>query len=134
MAFVSVVRLRLRSVRFLPMFFVHANRSWRQAARSTGFLDGTLLPDDRHAYWAMTLWREQGDMMRYMGSGAHAHVMPKLVEWCDEASVVHWRQDGDAVPGWREADRRMRAEGRPSTLRRASPHHQALTFASPRLA
>jgi hypothetical protein len=31
-------------------------------------------------------------MRAFMLSGAHQRAMPKLFNWCDEASVVHWNQ------------------------------------------
>jgi hypothetical protein len=59
--------------------------------------------------------------------------MPKLFDWCDEASIVHWEAAGDSLPSWAEAARRMRDEGRPSRVRRPSPHHADMAFAEPRL-
>lgn len=38
--------------------------------------------------------------------------MPKLPDWCDEASVTRWEQVGAELPTWAEAYRRMSAEGR----------------------
>jgi hypothetical protein len=32
--------------------------------------------------------------------------MPRLADWADEASVVHWYQDHPARPDWTEAGRR----------------------------
>ncbi len=72
-------------------------------------------------------------MRRYMTAGAHKTAMAKLMNWCDEASVVHWEQSDSALPAWLEADRRMRAEGRASKVRHPSPQHATLTFAAPRL-
>ncbi len=67
-----------------------------------------------------------------MTSGAHLRAMPKLLNWCDEASVVHWTQDNLIVPDWAEADRRMRKEGRPSKVRNPSPSHRDLAYNPPR--
>jgi hypothetical protein len=30
--------------------------------------------------------------------------MGHLVEWCDEAALVHWVQDDNELPFWTEAD------------------------------
>jgi len=133
MPFVSITRLRIRSLRFLPPFLLHTKRAMRQTKHAAGYLGGALLADRKRTFWTMTLWREQGDMRRYMASGAHLKAMPKLLDWCDEASVVHWLQDDAIAPDWREADRRMRAEGRPSKVRNPAPGHQELTYAVPRI-
>jgi hypothetical protein len=92
MPFVSVTRLRVRSMRFLPFFFLNALRSQRQVKASPGFLSGALLPDRGWAFWTMTAWDCAESMRRFMSSGAHKAAMPGLLEWCDEASVVHWEQ------------------------------------------
>lgn len=132
MTFISVTRLRIRSVRFMPRFVLHALRSLRQCRQASGFLDGSLLADRKLTFWTMTLWQDQGAMRAYMTGGAHLKAMPKLLDWCDEASVVHWTQDDDAMPSWEEVDRKMRAQGRSSKVRHPSPVHASLSFAAPR--
>jgi hypothetical protein len=132
MVFVSLTRLRIRSVRFLPMFAWHAFRSQRQVERAAGFLHGALLPDREWTFWTMTAWDSMESMRKYMTTGGHKEAMPKLMEWCDEASVAHWEQEGSALPSWEEADRRMRAEGRPSKVRKPSAQHAELKYREPR--
>lgn len=133
MAFISVTRLRIRSLRFLPAFAFDAVRTRNQAAEAAGFLGGSLLPDRRWTFWTLTAWDDEASMRAYMLGGSHRTAMPKLMRWCDEASVVHWTQPSDDLPSWTEADRRMRAEGRASKVRHPSPEHANLTFAAPRL-
>jgi len=134
MAWVSVTRLRIRSIRFLPAFLLHAWRSERQVRKSPGFEAGSLLPDRRRTFWTLTLWADGASMRDFMASGAHRIVMPKLLDWCDEASIVHWEQPEQSLPSWADATRRMREEGRPSRVRHPSPHHADMSFAEPRLA
>ena len=132
MPFVSVTRLRLRSIRFLPAFAVHTLRSLRQVRGSAGFRGGSLLPDRRWTFWTLTVWDDRDAMRAYMTAGAHRTAMPKLLDWCDEASVVHWNAATPDLPAWSDADARMRVEGRPSKVRRPSADHQPMTFAKPR--
>lgn len=73
-------------------------------------------------------------MRRYIISGAHRKAMPKLLDWCDEASVAHWTQEAEDIPTWSEAVERMRSEGRVSKVRHPSPQHDDLSFARPRTA
>jgi hypothetical protein len=133
MPFVSVTRLRLRSILVLPAFVPHTTRSLRQVRGAPGFRGGSLLQDRAWAFWTLTAWDDEAAMRSYMTSGDHRTAMPRLAGWCDEASVVHWWQAAEALPDWGEADRRMRGEGRPSRLRRPSPDHAALTYRAPRL-
>jgi heme-degrading monooxygenase HmoA len=134
MVFVSVTRLRVRSLRFMPGFALHAVQSLRQCKRAQGFLGGSLLPDRRLAFWTMTLWQDQDAMRSFMAGGAHREAMPKLLNWCDEASVVHWLQADATLPGWREADQKMREQGRPSKVRHPGALHASLAFQQPRIA
>jgi hypothetical protein len=126
---VSVTRLRLRSPLFLPGFALQAWRTQRQVRSSPGFLAGALLPDRRRTFWTMSVWESPEAMQAYVQGGAHRTAMPRLVAWCDEASVVHWSQDAAALPAWSEAERRMRETGRASKVRHPSAQQQALAFA-----
>ena len=133
MALVSITRLRLRAWRFLPGFAWLARGSIAQTRQARGFVTGALLRDRDLTFWTLTVWERQEDMRRFMSSGAHLKAMPRLLDWCDEASVVHWTQPDAAAPDWREADRRMRAEGRPSKVRRPTAAHAGLEYRAPRL-
>ncbi|WP_417612217.1 antibiotic biosynthesis monooxygenase [Parasphingorhabdus sp.] len=132
MVFVSITRLRIRSIRFLPSFAIHTFGANAQVRRADGFIAGSLLPDRKRTFWTMTLWQDQAAMRRFMTSGAHLRAMPKLMQWCDEASIVHWEQSGTNLPDWQDADQRMRTEGRPSKLLNPSLNHGDLSYLAPR--
>lgn len=132
MVWVSLTRLRVRSVRFLPQFAVYTVRSNRQVSRAAGFLGKELLADREWTFWTMTAWESRAAMLAFMTSGAHKQAMPKLLDWCDEASVAHWEQENATLVGWDEADRRMRATGRPSKVRNPSAEHAGLGYREPR--
>ena len=133
MPFISITRLRIRSVRFVPAFALYTMRALRQAKSARGFQEGALLPDRSWTFWTMTAWDSGESMRRYMTAGDHKAAMPRLLDWCDEASVVHWEQAEAALPSWTEADRRMRAEGHASKVRNPSPEHASLSYRDPRL-
>ncbi len=126
MVFVSLTRLRLRSVRFVPGFMLHASRSTRQIKQAAGFQAGAVLADRQWTFWTISAWDSGESMRRYMTTGGHKQAMPKLIEWCDEASVAHWEQDEATLPTWIEADQRMRSMGRISKVRYPSPQHAEL--------
>ena len=131
--FFSITRLRIRSLRFLPPFALHTYRSLGQVRRAAGFQGGSLLADRSWTFWTMTGWDSQESMRRYMTTGAHRTAMPHLLDWCDEASVVHWDQPEAVQPSWIEADRRMRESGRASKLRNPSSEHARLNYRPPRV-
>ena len=134
MSFIGVTRLRVRSVRFLPSFALHAFRARRQVRKAPGFQGGSLLADRNWTFWTMTAWDSQESMRRFMTTAPHRAAMPHLLDWCDEASVVHWDQPGASLPSWLEADKRMRESGRASRVRNPSPRHASLDYRPPRIA
>lgn len=133
MPFISITRLRVRSVRFLPLFALYTLRSLRQVKSAAGFQEGRLLADRRWTFWTMTAWDNEESMKRFMTGGSHKEAMPRLMNWCDEASVVHWDETQAGLPTWTEADQRLRSNGRASKVRNPSPQHDTLSFRAPRL-
>jgi hypothetical protein len=131
--FASVTRLRVRSVRYLASFVWETFLSQRQAVRAPGFLGGGLLLDAHRTFWTLTVWESERVMKAFRGTAPHAKVMPRLVEWCDEASYAHWVPTGASVPSWPEAYEHLVAEGRLSRVAHPSPAHDARQFAKPRL-
>lgn len=133
MSFVSVTRLRIRSARFLPSFAVHTVRSLKQVKTAARFNGGSILADRNWTFWTMTNWDSQDSMRQYMINGSHRAAMLHLLDWCDEASVVHWDQPEDGLPEWDEADKRMRENGRASKVRFPSECHATLSYRPPRV-
>jgi hypothetical protein len=123
MPLASITRLRVRSVRYLPEFLWRALASMRQARNSPGCLFADVRREVKTVFWTRTLWRDEPSMRAFMTAGAHRKVMPKLLDWCDEAAVVHWEQDDDSPPDWVAAETRMRGEGRTSRVRNPTAAH-----------
>jgi hypothetical protein len=116
----------------VPAFAWRAVPAFRQAQTAPGFRDGSVLRDRRLTFWTMTAWDDMDSMRAYMLSGAHQKAMPHFANWCDEASVAHWEEDGPTLPSWPEAERRMRAQGRASKIRYPNPNHADLSFSPAR--
>jgi Domain of unknown function (DUF3291) len=131
--FASVTRLRVRSLRYLPAFLWQTFLSQRQVVSAPGFSGGRLLIDVGCTFWTLTVWRDEQAMKAFRGSAPHAKVMPRLMEWCNEASYAHWVSNGDSIPTWQEAHEHLVADGRLSRVAHPSPSHGARQFAKPRL-
>lgn len=125
MAVLSITRLRLRSRRFLTAFLWRARASRRQALRAHGCIGADVRTEGLRVFWTRTVWSDRDALTAFMASGPHRAAMPKLVDWCDEASVARWDCEGAALPDWPEVERRMREEGRQSRVRRPSEAHKA---------
>jgi hypothetical protein len=120
MTVVSVTRLHLRSMRFLVPFLIDTMRSGLQAKRSPGFRGGTLGNDAQFGAWTITLWDSEANMRGFRNSGIHAVAMRKLLEWCDEASYVHYATDESEEPSPGVAYKRL-SEGKTSKVNHPTP-------------
>ena len=68
----------------------------------------------------LPVWQDEAAMRAYRITPPHLHAMPKLLEWCDEASVVHWNQEPSEPPDWKTAERRMAESGQLSKVNHPS--------------
>ena len=125
MPLVAVTRLRIRSVRFVLPFGWYTWRSFRQAKRAPGNLGVKLRKAEGFAFWTLTAWQDEAAMSAYRIRPPHRHAMPKLLEWCDEAAVVHWNQESAGLPDWKTAETRMAESGRLSKVNHPSIDQQA---------
>lgn len=133
MPVVSVTRLRVRSFRYMVPFIFFALRSSRQAKAAQGNLGVSLLNDANKAFWTCTVWTTEEAMKSFMLSGPHRKAMPRLLDWCDEAALVHWAQEGKQKPDWQEAHRRLQQEGRRSKVRHPSAAQEKYEIPGPTL-
>jgi hypothetical protein len=131
MPLVSFTRLRLRSWRYLPAFMAAALWSLLQARRAKGNLAAGVSREAGNVFWTRSLWTDEAAMRSFRESGAHRVAMPNLLDWCDEASVVHWAQESAEPPTWEEAHRRMQREGRPSKVKHPSEAHRRFEVSRP---
>jgi hypothetical protein len=125
MTFVSITRLRVRSWWYLPPFYFQNLRIIRQVKRADGNLAVRLLGDQKRTFWTVTSWSSEAAMKAFMRAQPHGPAMRSLLEWCDEAALVHWTQDGVDLPSWEEAYQRMQRDGRPSKVNHPSAAHTA---------
>ena len=131
MPLISVTRLRVRSFRFLPGFLLYAFRSDRQVKQAPGNLGARLLNDVRRTFWTCSAWVDESAMRAFMMAPPHRNAMVRLLDWCDEASLVHWTQESAQLPDWQETHRRLMAEGRRSKVRHPSAAHEAFQIPPP---
>jgi hypothetical protein len=66
MPLVSITRLRVRALRYLPIFSFNALRAARQAKTASGNLAVSLLADANFAFWTRTLWQDDTAMRAFM--------------------------------------------------------------------
>lgn len=126
-----VTRFRARSVRFLLPFAWYARKTLKQAETAQGFLSGAVVPERGFVFWTITVWEDEASMGAFVGSGVHRRVMPKIMDWADEASAVRWHQSHSCLPEFSQAALEMQTKGRPFALRHPSVHHEKMSFRIP---
>jgi hypothetical protein len=117
---ISITRLELRGLRFLPSFFWHTSRSQKQLRTAPGYLAGGTLFESIRAYWTVTAWQDLDAMRAYRNAGGHMNAMRRLIDICSAAAYAHWQQDSAELPPPDEIHRRMLAEGKLSKVRHPS--------------
>lgn len=124
MTLVSITRLRLRSIRYLFPFVLRAQASNRQATKTPG-CRGVLTRKTRGlTFWTLSLWDDEKSMRAFLRGSPHREAMPKLAQWCDEASVGHWPQEAAHFPAWDAATRLMQEHGHLSRVLNPSKAHR----------
>ncbi|ARV58455.1 hypothetical protein BZZ01_07210 [Nostocales cyanobacterium HT-58-2] len=133
MVLVSVTRLHLKSPRYFPAFLWHTALSSWQIINTPGFLCGTLTTDRQGGSWTITLWEDESAMRQYRNSGSHRQAMRYLPRWCDEAAVIHWKQEDTTLPNAIDAHDRMESEGHFTKVLEPSAAHQKRQIPEPAL-
>lgn len=133
MPLVSITRLRVRSWRYFPAFFLQTFRSARQAKAAEGNLAVSILREAHNTFWTRTVWNSEPDMRSFMLAGVHGRVMRSLLEWCDEAALVHWVQESPPLPSWEEAYQRLQQSGRVSKVNHPSEDHRNFRLPAPQV-
>lgn len=112
MPVISVTRLHVRAWRHIPSVLAATMAAAWQARAAPGNLAVSVLSASWDTYWTRTVWQDEPAMMAYVHAGFHRRIMRHLLRWCDESSVVHWRDSVARLPAWDEAHRRLSDEGR----------------------
>ena len=134
MPYVSVTRLRVRSWIYLPAFLIRSLRIGQQAKKAPGNLGAKIFNDRHRTFWTCTSWESEAAMKAFMLAPPHGPAMRKLLNWCDEASLVRWSQTGPELPNWTEAHARLQSEGRTSKVNHPSEDQRKFVIAPPRAA
>lgn len=122
---VSITRLRVRSIWYMPLFMLHAMRTLMQAQRAEGVHGVETRFEKNNVVWTKTIWTDEAAMKKYRGSGAHQVAMRLLSEICSEAAYARWQQEMAGLPTWEEAHQRILREGTLSKVKHPSPLHAA---------
>ncbi len=120
MPFVSVTRLRVKSIFYLIPFMRANEASVKEINKSKGFLKGKELIDKKLTFWTITIWENEESMKEFRISTSHRIAMQHLPKWCDEASYHHWVQEETEFPTWDNISEKLFSEGRLSKVRNPS--------------
>jgi heme-degrading monooxygenase HmoA len=128
MYFVSLTRLRVRSIRFLPGFLRANEASVKMIKKLDGFIGGKELIDKSLTFWTITVWESEKAMKAFRNNEPHKYAMRRLPDWCDEGSYMHWLQEDLAIPSWVELHQKMVTEGKITKVRFPSPQQAGMNY------
>lgn len=131
MPVIVVTRLRLRDPALLDEFFAAAVAVLEQAKSSDGNLGVDALADANNVWWTLTAWQDRGPMQAFVGSEPHRSTMPRLGDWCDEATFADWEQTSPDLPDWQTSYGHLIADGTVASLAHASDAHETRAFPPP---
>jgi hypothetical protein len=131
MALIVVTRLRLRDPAFFDEFLASALAVVEQARNAEGNRGADVLVDANNVYWTRTAWQDPGSMQAFVSDEPHLSTMPRIDEWCDEATFVDWEQASVALPDWQASFERLVTEGQVAGLINPSDSHAARAFPRP---
>jgi heme-degrading monooxygenase HmoA len=120
MPFVSITRLKVKSVFYLIAFIRANEAAVKQLQSTSGFIAGKELVDKGLTFWTLTIWEDDSKMKEFRNSVAHRKAMQQLPLWCNEASYFHWTQQDSILPNWSTASARLLSEGKVSKVRQPS--------------
>lgn len=130
MPFVSVTRLRVKSILYLIPFMRANEASIKELKQSKGLLKGKELIDKKLTFWTITIWENDASMKLFRGSASHRKAMQQLPKWCNEASYHHWIQEDNEFPSWKTISEKLYAEGNLSKVKNPSKAQATNQFPS----
>lgn len=131
MFFVSVTRLRVKSLWYLPSFFMANEGSVKELILTPGFAGGKELIDKKLTFWTVTVWKDMEAMKTFRNSQVHRKAMQKLPKWCDEASYIHWSQDDANLEDWNAIHSKMISEGKITKVKQPSEQQLSKNYPAP---
>lgn len=125
MSYISVTRLKVKSIFLLPAFMKANEASVKSMKGMHGFMGGSELIDRGLVFWTLTMWDSEASMRVFRNGPAHRAAMQRLPDWCNEAAYVHWLQEDAGLPDWAAASKRLLTEGKLTKVKTPSAAHAA---------
>src|SRR5688572_11544278 len=102
---VSVGRLRLKPDTNRLRFLWHGALAYLQVRRAKGIIHASVLREDAHTFWSLSVWVSSEAMLAYRNSGSHLRVMRISQALGARVDFRHWQ--AEAVPSWDAAMLRL---------------------------
>lgn len=133
MAFLSMTRLKIKSILLLPKFIIQNEAIVKQIRTSKGLKIGKSLLDPSLGAWTVSIWDSEESMRAFYTSGAHRNIMPSLSYYSSEAVTAHISFDEENLPSWDFVHEQLSKIGRFSTvLKDPSKNHLSKIIPKPK--
>jgi hypothetical protein len=131
MYFISVTRLRVKSLIYLPRFLLGNAAVLRSIKKIEGFICGKELVDKGFTFWTVTLWESDQAMKYFRNRDPHQSAMRNLPGWCDEGAYVHWIQEEAVIPDWNLLYKKLITEGKTTKVKQPSTRQEGMKYPAP---
>ncbi|UXX77767.1 hypothetical protein N7E81_10335 [Reichenbachiella carrageenanivorans] len=108
--YVSITRLKLKSIWLLPKFAKQSGRVAKQAQDSPGYIKVKLSNRWFRYFYTLTLWRSRADMQQFVIHGDHKVAMQEWSKFATEVKALGY--ETEAAPKWKEVRKRIATEGK----------------------
>ncbi|MEP2025676.1 MAG: hypothetical protein ABJH98_04220 [Reichenbachiella sp.] len=108
--YVSITRLKLKSIWLLPRFARQSNKAAQQAKAAPGNLKVKLSNRWFRYFYTITHWNSKQAMQQFMINGDHKEAMQHWNKYASEVKAHGY--ETDQPPNWKDARLIMENEGR----------------------
>ena len=132
MPYLSMTRLKLKSVIYLLPFGIQNEQVIRQIRTSHGFLKGKELAALDLSMWTATLWDSQESIKAFYFSSFHKDAMKNISVWASEAVTARREIDSfQELPSWEEIRNELMKAGHFTPLQDTSSAHNTKIITKP---
>jgi len=101
-------------------FLWHGALAYLQARRADGIIHASVFRENKRTLWSMSVWISGDAMQAYRNSGRHLRAMRASQALAERIDFLHWQ--GEGIPTWETAIRRLTEEVDPLTCGLAAEH------------
>ena len=102
---ISITRLEVKGILWLPLFMIHASRSVREGQASKGLIHMETWKGKGLVFHTLTVWEDERKKLAFVRGKAHLIAMKMTSKMARSARSLHY--EGEAIPTRGSAERQL---------------------------